>query len=739
MDGSLADWLGRYDAESTEGAFRARGLNSPAEICGARLTPDDLIALGVEPLWRRSALLSGILEANRDTKALADDGWADFGDEAGGTGDLLGLASAAGTAAPAPAVGLMDLLGGDSFTAAEPSRAKAEYALETTRVVEWPDTHKGQLGFQLEQVSSQRAGGLGATVTRVSGGSHAFDSGVQVGWLVEKVNEASVAGLTREQVMGRMREVGLPLQVHFAREVIVQVHKLGFDVVETSPEKPARGGSLSPQGQKGGGAMADLFMDDGGPSTSAELPHYRVVCKAMVRSGFASESADVGGLEVGDCFKPVEERLSGQGIARVRFGGGWISKVAGDGTILVTPTTEPVTTTVATTMALSPQPRGLSLQPTNFGEGSPSGSLMPADRHADALLAGIDDLLGELDDEEESPTDYSFRGQTGYNSPPSIGGGGGGGGSPGYANGSPGSGLGSPPGFGSPGSGLGSPPGVDLPGGEIRDALGRLVSDTATLTVGMVKGSMQVTKAIDGKLGGHGMHAAQVMDERLAVSQTLDLVGASAAEKAAKLKEFDESHHISSSVAGVGMQVGRKGLTLSKAGVDRAAPVAGKVGGLTMDGIDLTREQLKALRDKILALRNGGEGEDDEKASRLEALESMFRTSPRSAAAALADGVDEWMTVGKEVISSHSPSGGGGSPGLGEMPRSDPPRPAHKARGDQEYDYGSYGGVSLEDAAAGLEVRFPYCFLLFSTVFPTVFYCFLLFSTVFYCFLMFSC
>ena len=45
----------------------------------------------------------------------------------------------------------------------------------------------------------------------------------------------------------------------------------------------------------------------------------------------------------------------------------------------------------------------------------------------------------------------------------------------------------------------------------------------------------------------------------------------------------------------------------------------------------------------------------------------------------------------------------GGSPGLGEMPQSDAPRPAHKARGDQEYDYGSYGGVSLEDAAAGLD------------------------------------
>jgi hypothetical protein len=607
MDEALADWLGRFDAEALEPKFRARGLTTVEEVCAAKLSADDLIALGVEPLWRRSSVLSGIAEANRDKKAMADEGWADFGDGGGGGGatgqeSLLSFADAAGTPAPAPAGGLIDLLGGDSFTTQEQSPPK----------------------FQLS-----------------------------------------------------------------------------FNVVEASPE------SKSKSPPKGSG-MVDLFMGDNGPSTSAAQPHYRVVCKAMVSSGFAKDSSPLGGLEVGDVFRPQEERLNEQGIARVRFGGGWVSKVASDGTCLLEPTSDPVTTTVATTtLAVSPQP--LRLEPTV------STSSRDADRHADALLSGIDDLLAELG-EDESPTDYSLKGQTGF-SPPGFGGG-----SPSPTGRSPPRIGGSSPGRGGSPGGLGSPPGVGSPdliggfGGEFTDTLGRIVTDTANLTVGVVRGSTQAVRALDGKLGGHGEHAAQVLDQRLAVSQTAHLVSESAHEKAARLKEFDESHHLTSTVATVGKEGVRKGLTLSKAGVEKAAPVAEKVGHfsaeglsttkqLTMDGIDLTKEQLRALRDRIVALRNGGRLADEEKANRLLQLETMFRRSPRAAAAALAEGVDEWMTAGSSggdsggggAEGSPSPGGGGGQmspPGLGEVPQSKAARPA----GDQQYDYGSYGGVSLEEA-----------------------------------------
>jgi hypothetical protein len=445
--------------------------------------------------------------------------------------------------------------------------------------------------------------------------------------------------------------------------------------------------------------MADLFMGDNGPSTSVAEPHYSIVCKAMVSNGFAKDSSPLGGLEVGDVIKPIEERLNEQGVSRVRFGGGWVSKVASDGTILLAPTNKPTTTTVATTLVGSPQT--LRLEPTV----STASNASVAERHADALLSGIDDLLNELG-EDESPTDYSFKGQTGY-SPPGIDG------SPSPSGRSPPR-VGSSPGRGgSPG--LASPPGVGSPdligfGGEFTDALGRIVTDTAQLTAGVVKGGTHAVRVLDGKLGGHGGHAAQVLDQRLAVSQTAHLVSDSAHEKAARLKEFDESHQLSATVATVGKEGVRKGLTLSKAGMEKAAPVAEKVGHLsaeglsatkqlTLDGLDLTKEQLKALRDKILTLRNGGSADED-KANRLAQLETMFRRSPRAAAAALAQGADEWL------MGSGGARGGGMSegqlspPGLGEVPQSEAARPSGA---DAPYDYGSYGGVTLEECMAGVD------------------------------------
>lgn len=484
-----------------------------------------------------------------------------------------------------------------------------------------------------------------------------------------------------------------------AQEQAPPKFQLSFDVVQTESK------AKSPP--KGSG-MADLLIDDNGPSTSVAEPHYRVVCKAMVSSGFAKDSSALGGLEVGDVFRPTEERLNEQGVSRVRFGGGWVSKVASDGTILLAPTSEPITTTVATTLAGSPQT--LRLEPAV----SATSSASAAERHADALLSGIDDLLNELG-EDESPTDYSLKGQTGF-SPPGV-------------DGSPSPSGRSPPPFGSPGRGgspgLGSPPGVDSPdlialGGEFTDALGRIVTDTAHLTAGVVKGSTHVVRALDDKLGGHGGHAAQVIDQRLAVSQTAHLVSDSAHEKAARLKQCDESHQLSATVATVGKESVRKGMTLSKAGAEKAAPVAEKVGHLsaeglsatkqlTLEGLDLTKEQLKALRDKIIALRNGGRLPDDDKANRLHQLETMFRRSPRAAAAALAAGADEWL-IGSGDDRSHgsSASGDGGSdiaggvspPGLGEVPQSEA---AHPSSADRRYDYGSYGGVTLEECMAGVD------------------------------------
>ena len=603
---ALAEFLGRFDAERLQPRFEGRGLRSVDDLVAARLSESDLIALGVEPLWRRSSMLSGIAEAKRDKGAMADEGWADFGDGDSGSGgggqDLLFFADAAGTRAPAPAAGLIDLLGEDSFTAQEQATPK----------------------FQLR-----------------------------------------------------------------------------FDVVQSDSK------TKSPP--KGSG-MADLFMCDNGPTTSVAEPHYRVVCKAMVSSGFVKDSSTLGGLEVGDVFRPIEERLNEQGVSRVRFGGGWVSKVASDGTILLAPTNAPITTTVATTLVGSPQ--SLRLEPTV----STASNASTAERHADALLSGIDDLLNELGD-DESPTDYSFKGQTGY-SPPGIGG------SPSPTGRSPPRIGGSPGRGGSPG--LGSPPGVDSSdligfGGEFTDTLGRIVADTAHLTAGVVKGGTHAVRVLDGKLGGHGGHAAQVLDQRLAVSQTAHLVSDSAHEKAARLKEFDESHHLSATVATVGKESVRKGVTLSKAGVERAAPVAERVGHLsaqglsatkqlTLEGLDLTKDQLKALRDKIVALRNGGTMADDDKASRLLQLETMFRRSPRAAAAALAEGADEWLIGSGHIRSGdggESPDDGGSDvagqlspPGLGDVPQSEAARPS---RADAQYDYGSYGGVSLEECMAGVD------------------------------------
>jgi len=64
--GTLCEFLGRYDAEGLQGRFEAAGLQTVEDLVAAGLGEAELIKLGVEPLWRRRSLLSGIAEAKRD-------------------------------------------------------------------------------------------------------------------------------------------------------------------------------------------------------------------------------------------------------------------------------------------------------------------------------------------------------------------------------------------------------------------------------------------------------------------------------------------------------------------------------------------------------------------------------------------------------------------------------------------------------------------------------------------------
>ena len=529
MEVPLAEWLGRFEAERCEPAFVARGLTTVQLVCEAGLSDSDLTALGVDKLWQRSALLSGVIETAREASAMQDEGWADFGDDGGGGGgggggdDLLSFAEPS----PEPQPTLGSMLGDDA----------------------WSSQEQQQPSFSLS-----------------------------------------------------------------------------FDVVAEQP-KPG-----SP-GRQGGG-MVDLFVGDSGESTTQARPRYRVAHKAVVRAGFEANSTHVGGLAPGDVFTPLEERLNEEGISRVRFAGGWLSKTTADGTVALEPTDAAETTAQATStapLAQQPPSPGLRLEPA----AQPGGvAASPAERHADQLLSGIDMLLAELgDDDDDSPLDPSRR-ASGFVSPTSP---------PGIGGGSPASAA-SPPQIGSP---LGSPPQGAAPtpssGGEYRDALGRLAADGTRLVKGSVSTSASVVRAIDGKLGGHGEQVVRGLDERLAVGETARLVAGSIQEKREAVRELDESYHLTEK----GKEGVRKGLAVSsqvgKAGMSAAAPVASRAQQLTMDGleltregIDLTREQLKALRAKIMSLRDK-EQQDESAASRLEALETMFRRSPRAAAAALAE------------------------------------------------------------------------------------------------------
>ena len=76
------------------------------------------------------------------------------------------------------------------------------------------------------------------------------------------------------------------------------------------------------------------------PPPAAAVACYRVVCKAVVRSGVAMDSEKIGVLEPGEVVA-VAGRVGGRLERRV---GGWVSETASDGTALLEKSKPPVCT-----------------------------------------------------------------------------------------------------------------------------------------------------------------------------------------------------------------------------------------------------------------------------------------------------------------------------------------------------------------------------------------------------------
>ena len=58
---------------------------------------------------------------------------------------------------------------------------------------------------------------------------------------------------------------------------------------------------------------------------------YCVIAQSRVRAGFATDSEDMGIIDPGEIVETLEGRVNRNGVMRIRFGGGWLSTVAGDG------------------------------------------------------------------------------------------------------------------------------------------------------------------------------------------------------------------------------------------------------------------------------------------------------------------------------------------------------------------------------------------------------------------------
>ena len=63
---------------------------------------------------------------------------------------------------------------------------------------------------------------------------------------------------------------------------------------------------------------------------------YCVIAQSKVRAGFDQDSEDMGVIDPGQVVTTLEGRVNANGVMRIRFGGGWLSTVAADGTALLT-------------------------------------------------------------------------------------------------------------------------------------------------------------------------------------------------------------------------------------------------------------------------------------------------------------------------------------------------------------------------------------------------------------------
>lgn len=75
------------------------------------------------------------------------------------------------------------------------------------------------------------------------------------------------------------------------------------------------------------------------PEPQPQPEQYRCVKKSRIREGCEMDSGKLGVLSVGSVIVALEKRTLGDGIARVRFDGGWVSKVARDGSVCLEPVT----------------------------------------------------------------------------------------------------------------------------------------------------------------------------------------------------------------------------------------------------------------------------------------------------------------------------------------------------------------------------------------------------------------
>eukprot|EP01052_Picozoa_sp_SAG31_P004466 SAG31_NODE_185_length_20953_cov_17.235398_4_plen_227_part_00 len=83
----------------------------------------------------------------------------------------------------------------------------------------------------------------------------------------------------------------------------------------------------------------DVDVDDvvGAPEHS----HYRVLHKTLVRSGIEPGTAACGPVDAGEIIAAQAYAVNSKGVGRIRFERGWVSTVAGNGTVLLAPADPP--------------------------------------------------------------------------------------------------------------------------------------------------------------------------------------------------------------------------------------------------------------------------------------------------------------------------------------------------------------------------------------------------------------